>query len=269
MYFLKKIFSYKKNINNNYDQIISFHERKRIKSIPRYTETFSYLFGKKIRINDSISYLSSLNEIFFDEIYKFKSNSNNPIIIDCGANIGLATIYFKINYPQGIIYSFEADPYIFECLKFNINSFEHNSHNVKLLNNAVSTNNENVFFLQEGGHSGMLVSNLGKNVIEINAVSLKNYLKNFSCIDFLKIDIEGHEINVFPDIEDQLYKISHIFIEYHSFLNKNQELSIILNILEKNKFRYYIKEGYKKKYPYLEKEIFLEMDLLINIFCYK
>lgn len=269
MDFLRKLFKKKVKRQDSIDNITNFNEKNRLKSLPRYQQTLTYLFGKKIKINDSISYLSSVNEIFFENIYKFKTTSTNPIILDCGANIGLATIYFKMNYPNSLIYSFEADPSIFEFLKFNISSFESDSSNCIPINKAISTKNDKVLFSQEGGHSGMLVSEIGNNVIEINSVSLKEFLFDFSHIDFLKIDIEGHELEVFTDIENQLFKIDTIFLEYHSFLNKEQDLSIILKILENNGFRYYIKEAYKKKYPYLEKEIFLGMDLLVNIFCYK
>jgi hypothetical protein len=44
------------------------------------------------------------------KIIIFKTDSRNPIIIDCGANIGVATIYFKRLYPDSRILSFEANP---------------------------------------------------------------------------------------------------------------------------------------------------------------
>jgi hypothetical protein len=43
----------------------------------------SILFGKEIKITDSFWYLHSLNELFIDEVYKFKSNNTIPKIINC------------------------------------------------------------------------------------------------------------------------------------------------------------------------------------------
>jgi uncharacterized protein (DUF4213/DUF364 family) len=63
--------------------------------------------------------------------------------------------------------------------------------------------------------------------------------KNYSVIDFLKIDIEGSEGKVFQDLQesnliDQVDKIS---LEYHYDEELvNNSFSEILAVLEKNKF---------------------------------
>jgi FkbM family methyltransferase len=43
-----------------------------------------------------------------------------PAIFDCGANIGMATLYFKWLYPNARIEAFEADPTAFAVLEMNI-----------------------------------------------------------------------------------------------------------------------------------------------------
>src|SRR5687768_11770928 len=39
--------------------------------------------------------LHAYGEIFGNEIYRFSTEKKDPLIIDCGANIGLGTLYFK------------------------------------------------------------------------------------------------------------------------------------------------------------------------------
>ena len=44
--------------------------------------------------------LKTYKEIFVEEIYKFETTKSHPVILDCGANIGISTIYFKTIYPN-------------------------------------------------------------------------------------------------------------------------------------------------------------------------
>jgi hypothetical protein len=60
-----------------------------------------------------------------------------------------------------------------------------------------------------------------------------------------------------------------MFIEYHSFIGQKQQLAILLKIIEECGFRYYLKEAYNKKFPFIQREIFIGFDFLVNIFCYK
>jgi hypothetical protein len=48
----------------------------------------------KIKIPDSVSFLNSFQEIFVRKIYQFKCNSDRPVIMDVGANIGLSVLFF-------------------------------------------------------------------------------------------------------------------------------------------------------------------------------
>ena len=52
--------------------------------------------------------------------YYFKTSKARPVILDCGANIGLATLFFKWLYPQAVIYAFEPDIDTFALLKRNV-----------------------------------------------------------------------------------------------------------------------------------------------------
>src|SRR5688572_7182729 len=53
-------------------------------------------------------------EIFIHEEYQYFTNiQSETIIADCGANIGMATLYFKWRSPYSIIHAFEPDPLAF------------------------------------------------------------------------------------------------------------------------------------------------------------
>ena len=56
-------------------------------------------------------------EIFRREQYRFETDAPAPFIVDCGANIGMATLYFKSLYPDATVLAFEPDPAAFACLQ--------------------------------------------------------------------------------------------------------------------------------------------------------
>lgn len=264
---IMKLFSmpYQRVISTKF---ISTKELKRLKSMGRYTPTQTVFCGNNLKIVDACTFMSSFDEIFIKGIYKFDIYSDKITIIDCGANIGLSTIYFKKNYPSAEIVAFEPDPYIFKALKDNILS--QGFLDVALRNEAVSNRDGISDFYMEGGHSGMIVkNNLNEKVTQVKSVRLKSILQQFDEITFLKIDIEGHESKVIPDIADELRKVKYLFLEYHSFIYEPQILGDLLNIISNAGLKYYIQESYRKPFPFISKEIFLKMDLLLNIFCYR
>jgi FkbM family methyltransferase len=234
----------------------------------RFTAGESILMEKKIFFSDALSYVSSVDEILSGEIYKFKpGHEGELVIIDCGANIGISTIFFKLRYPNSKIYSYEPDPFIFNCLEQNIASF--GFRGIHLNNLAIANKYGEMSFISEGGHSGMLSDDDMNTSLKVKTEPLNNILDKFDKVDFLKIDIEGFEINLFKNYILKLDKVEKMFIEYHSFLGQDQDLSLILSIIEKSGFRYYIKEAANKKSPFMERELFYKMDMLVNIFCYR
>src|SRR5438309_286226 len=59
-------------------------------------------------------------EIFVPQVYRFTPTRPDPLIFDCGANIGMAVLYFKWMYPRSRIVAFEPEPATFELLKRNV-----------------------------------------------------------------------------------------------------------------------------------------------------
>ena len=58
--------------------------------------------------------LHTYRELFCKEMYQFNSLSDEPVILDCGSNIGLSVLYFKTIYPKAKVWAFEPDAANFE-----------------------------------------------------------------------------------------------------------------------------------------------------------
>jgi FkbM family methyltransferase len=236
-----------------------------IKVIDRFIVGEVELFGRKLEYVDYPSYESTKNEVIDQEIYKFKTDTNQPIILDCGANIGLSLIYFKKLYPNSKIIAFEPDPKIFQTLQKNIKSF--NFNDIELVNRALWSSEGEISFYSEGADGGRIDHETygNGNLITLQTTKLSRYINDK--IHFLKIDIEGAETEVLKECQDKLHFVENIFIEYHSMVNSNQTLSEILEILSNQGFRYYISNiGIKSSHPFVKKRTSLGMDNQLNIF---
>jgi len=192
-------------------------------------------------------------------------------VIDCGANIGLAAIYFLRKY-NAEVYAFEADPLIYECLMKNIKNLYISNGRIIASNSAIYVNSNGVDFDSEGGYSGQIYQYghaLVKYSVRVPSVSLRETISNFEHVDFLKVDIEGAENQVILACDGVLSRIDYIFIEWHSISSEPQMLGDILNLLKKGGFRYHIKEAFTSISPFVEVKEMCGMDLQLNIFAFK
>lgn len=71
--------------------------------------------------------------------------------------------------------------------------------------NSLPTNDKRIIFVKK---------NLG-NSESSTTTNLKSYMDGFNNI-FMKIDIEGHEFRLFPELEEHMSKIKQLVLEVHS-----------------------------------------------------
>jgi len=232
----------------------------------RYEPCRISIHGYEFKIPDALSFVWQYKEIFVDKSYEFKTAVNNPIIIDCGANVGMSALFFSKRYPGATVVAFEADPVISNYLKDNIE--KNKISNVQVINKAVWINNEELEFGSEGSDGGSIHSLSGKK-IKIKSIRLKEVIESYISVDMLKMDIEGAEREVINDCIDVLHKVKNIFIEYHDFFTDAQYLSRLTAALEENEFRYFISATHSKKTPMQPDLNGKGMDLQLNIFATK
>ena len=240
-------------------------ELARILKIPRYLESNAIIYGKKIAFVDSASFLYQFDEIFSNELYRFSTSSETPLIYDCGANIGLSVLYFKMLYPKSIVKAFEAEQSIAKILVDNVkkNCLE----NVIVENKAVWNNNCKINFGSDGSDGSSIFRS--ENTTVVDAIRLKDYLDKESVISLLKLDVEGAEIDILKDCKGSLNNVERIFIEYHSFMKTKQKLDIILKILTELSFKYFLQPISESRSPFINSNKKYHMDFQINIFAFK
>ena len=114
---------------------------------------------------------------------------------DCGAFTGDAIIPLipLINFKR--IYAFDPDPMVAEELEQNLSRF--NNLSFKIIKAGVGIRDEKLFFQPDGSGRGTVIENGG---FEIDVVTLDNVFKD-NKVDFIKMDIEGAEIQALKGAE--------------------------------------------------------------------
>ncbi len=240
-------------------------EINRISGMPRYKKGEAFFYGKQILFNDQASFLYQFNEIFTKENYLFQTDIENPLIYDCGANIGLSVIYFKMLFPKSTIKAFEPDPEIAYLLNENVR--RNSLNNVIVENKAIWKDNCRLLFGMDGSDGGSIYKS--GNSVSVDAVRLKECIEVENKIALVKIDVEGAEVDILEDCKNSLHNVDKLFIEYHSFKEKKQNLSDILNILSNAGFRYYLQPISDCRHPFIMTVSQNIMDFQINIYAVK
>jgi len=200
-------------------------------------------------LNFDVEYLSGqslrllYDEIFAREEYLFESSTLQPVIYDCGANIGMATLFFKWLYPESTVVSFEADPTSFNVLKRNIEKNRLrgvSAHNIALWNE----DGHIPFFVREDEPGSLLMSTIasrtsGKEIL-VEAKRLSSFIAGR--VDLLKLDVEGAEVKVIRDLLEsgKIDSVQQMIIEYHHHISNESRsrLGTFLEMLEQNGWNY-------------------------------
>ena len=178
-------------------------------------------------------------DVFKNNEYKFPESALGWTVLDLGAHIGTFSL---LAYSRGAkkIIAVESDTENFEILKTNTKGLK----NIKLYNNAISSSDGEKFncykyvhifswgscnYINTGGRG--IIKGLNEDLLNdhekreykilpntVDSISIKALLKtnNLRDIDFMKIDVEGTEKEIFKNIDIQdLLKLKRIAGEYH------------------------------------------------------
>lgn len=173
------------------------------------------------------------------KIFKYFANKKENVV-DIGAYNGLYTSFF-LGYLFNHVYAIECDPYAIKSFELN---YELNKYkNITLHKGAIAHYNGEIYIGEGGkkrkfGSSGITIMNneLEKNKIKVNAITIDKLFEKYKIKNchFIKMDIEGGEYFVIPQIKDFLKKNKiTLYLSLHHHLYKNTD-----GILESLKYSY-------------------------------
>lgn len=218
-------------------------ELRRVGSLPRSQPGETTLLGAALRFVDGPSLAAQYHDIFRLGRYQLPPMPA-PRILDCGANIGLASIYWKRTHPLAVITAFEADPNIAQVAQSNIETAGFSD--VELVTAAVWESNGTLVFAADGADGGRAAG----TGVPIAAVRLRDYLED--PVSLLKLDIEGAEAAVLVDCADSLAHVDRVFVEYHSFSGEPQRFGDVVSVLTDAGFRLMFGDTMAPQRPYVD-----------------
>lgn len=185
-------------------------------------------------------------EIFIDENYYFKTLNKDPFIVDCGGNIGISVIYFKLIYPQAKLLVFEPSPDNISLFKKNIE--RNNLKDVELIPVAVGKEKGEITIYTQGPGTTMYTEFAQKqkkqtedhwaDKVTVPLHNVSEYITEH--VDYLKLDVEGAEADILEalDRDRKIHFVQATGMEYHQFSGEINKLSTIVKIFEDNGYRY-------------------------------
>lgn len=194
--------------------------------VPEYDYEVTLRFGS--------SDIAAFQQIYVDREY---ASNNLPlrasVIVDLGANIGLATVYFGLLYPEARILAVEPEAENFALLQLNAS---HLGARVSCENAAVWKEDGTINLHTEdaeGNHLGawgIRVSDGHDRAAGTTRCYRLDTLLNHAgivAVDILKVDVEGAEIELFGDgPKPWLDNVELIIVETHDRFRPGSELTV-------------------------------------------
>jgi FkbM family methyltransferase len=168
-----------------------------------------------VRLAGTRDELTILRDLFVGQEYAAPEHIEVRTILDLGANIGLASAWFRLAYPNARIHAYEPAPRAFALLKKNAQTIK----NMEVFAEAIGAHAGTVTFHEsDRSVASSLVQSQALEVshdVQVPMVTIDTALERAgNQVDLLKIDIEGAEFDALAAAE-RLSKALYITGEAH------------------------------------------------------
>ena len=180
---------------------------------------FAYPLHLRLKSSD----IPTFKKIFNDLEYDFPLNFDPKTIVDAGANVGFASIFFARKFPSANILAIEPELSNFALLEKNTKQYS----NITSIRAALWKEDTELnlvdpeigpwgFQAQAGSAKNAQHKILGT----VPAFTISKLMEKYGLqtIDLLKVDIEGGEHEVFENSSPWISKVNSIMIELHEHL---------------------------------------------------
>lgn len=198
-------------------------------TITRYVQDF-WFYDTDEMIGASLEHYGEYGQAEVDLMLDFLTP--NCVVYDVGANIGYHTTAFASKVKK--VYAFEPHPKNFALLKKNTEPFGNVDIAQYAVSNHWSTCYINDYDENKFGNFGNVGIVDNKQGIEVSAVELDT--AGLPPPDFIKIDVEGHELSVIQGCKNIIATSTPvIYYEAH----ESQHLKEIYNLLSPARYKFY------------------------------
>ncbi len=220
--FNENLYCFSMNLFYKKDGKISFSQQH--KTYVKHHENNQIHYPNKTRILGSmVNHNYELDNLLFSYGLESFKIEKDDLIIDCGANVG--NLFLSINrFIENFNYkAFEPDTQTFKCLELNLNKFK----NVDLHCIGLSNENKNKkFYINAATGDSSLEAFNTEISIDIETKELDSF--NYEKIKLLKIDAEGHELEVLLGAKKTLSNVEYIAVDMGAEKGEDGENTVAL-----------------------------------------
>ncbi len=167
-----------------------------------------------IALRAGTSDLPTFADIFLDDCYAIPVETHPHLIIDGGANVGYASLYYANRYPEARIIAVEPEASNHELLRVNTSGYA----NISVLRAGLWHRRTRLTIKNPTAAKwGFQVQESALEEGSIDAVTIDEIVENAGAqsIDILKLDIEGAEKELFSAADTWLGKVQILIVELH------------------------------------------------------
>ena len=163
--------------------------------------------------------------------------NDGDIVIDIGAYVGSFSL-LATRRKANLIIAIEPNPYSFKCLKLNTQL----NDNIICKNMGVWNTKENLIFFIDKKYpiaDSLVIPPINHEKINIKVDTLDNIINEYKLqtIDFVKMNIEGAEIEALQGMDKTLKITKKIVIDAHHVRENELTIPKVLELLERYGFK--------------------------------
>jgi FkbM family methyltransferase len=146
---------------------------------------------------------------------RLRAAGKTPIIVDCGANIGISAVWFANRFPNATVVAVEPEPRNFDLLERNTAAYP----NIVPVRAAVSDRRAHVSLTNDGDAPWSWATREGDDgdIETVTIADLFAQVPNGAPL-IVKIDIEGGEVDLFRSATDWTRDTPLIVFEDHDWM---------------------------------------------------
>lgn len=170
---------------------------------PGRTEIWIRGLEQPVQLRNGTSDFAVFSQVFLMRQYDLPIVPTAEFIVDAGANVGLASLYFLWRNPRARVVSIEPDAENFAIARENLAAF---AHRCQLIHGALWSESRTLVLsrgtFRDGRHwASQTLPDETASSERVRAYTVDEVASEaaFERIDLLKIDIEGAELQVFRD----------------------------------------------------------------------
>lgn len=215
------------------------------------------LLGWDICFAQRSVFLYLVEDLFIRQAYHFRATCSAPVIVDAGANIGMATLFFKAVYPDAQVEAVECNPDAVRLLRENLqrNCIQGVRVHEKALWSAPASLTLHLDRVDATSTVATVIEARARGQRRLGVVGqpLSELLPHHT--DLLKLDIEGAEPLVLDELVSSgaIRSVSQLVFEYnHDRTASSGRLWAVLRTLADAGFEYrlHVDHSSRSAYPW-------------------